>query len=177
MSGAVHRRLRLQTATHLLSILIPGWHVDLDPRAILPFDRSLNVERVDLDSWASALSERLTPAPKNCNPTIFEQRIRRIFYCYPRANRYRFDRTRISDQTRHRPAASRGHGLALRGFAGGISFNSARLVGVDSFQALMLAQRLARQCLTAFIEERGGAFWTRRAAIPCPLMHSSPLDP
>jgi|ERR1700733_6394133 hypothetical protein len=31
-----------------------------------------------------------------------------------------------------------------------------RLVGVDSFQALMLAQRLARQYLTAFVEERGG---------------------
>jgi hypothetical protein len=30
------------------------------------------------------------------------------------------------------------------------------LVGVDSFQALMLAQRLARQYLTAFVEERGG---------------------
>ena len=28
--------------------------------------------------------------------------------------------------------------------------------GVDAFQALMLAQRLARQYLTAFIEERGG---------------------
>jgi uncharacterized protein DUF6968 len=31
-----------------------------------------------------------------------------------------------------------------------------RPVGVDSFQALMLAQRLARQYLTAFVEERGG---------------------
>jgi hypothetical protein len=31
-----------------------------------------------------------------------------------------------------------------------------RLIGVDSFQALMLAQRLARQYLTAFVEERGG---------------------
>jgi hypothetical protein len=31
-----------------------------------------------------------------------------------------------------------------------------RLVGVDSFQALMLAQRLARQYLTAFVEERAG---------------------
>jgi len=31
-----------------------------------------------------------------------------------------------------------------------------RLVGVDSFQALMLAQRLARQYLTSFVEERGG---------------------
>jgi hypothetical protein len=28
--------------------------------------------------------------------------------------------------------------------------------GVDSFQALMLAQRLARQYLTSFVEERGG---------------------
>jgi len=31
-----------------------------------------------------------------------------------------------------------------------------RLVGVDSFQALMLARRLARQYLTAFVEERAG---------------------
>jgi len=31
-----------------------------------------------------------------------------------------------------------------------------RPVGVDSFQALMLAQRLARQYLTAFVEERAG---------------------
>ena len=31
-----------------------------------------------------------------------------------------------------------------------------RPVGVDSFQALMLAQRLAQQYLTAFVEERGG---------------------
>jgi hypothetical protein len=31
-----------------------------------------------------------------------------------------------------------------------------RLIGVDSFQALMLAQRLARQYLTAFVEERAG---------------------
>jgi hypothetical protein len=31
-----------------------------------------------------------------------------------------------------------------------------RLVGVDSFQALMLAQRLARQYLTSFVEERAG---------------------
>ena len=31
-----------------------------------------------------------------------------------------------------------------------------RPVGVDSFQALMLAQRLARQYLTSFVEERGG---------------------
>jgi hypothetical protein len=31
-----------------------------------------------------------------------------------------------------------------------------RPVGVDSFQALMLAQCLARQYLTAFVEERGG---------------------
>jgi hypothetical protein len=29
-------------------------------------------------------------------------------------------------------------------------------VGVDSFQVLMLAQRLARQYLTAFVEERAG---------------------
>jgi hypothetical protein len=28
--------------------------------------------------------------------------------------------------------------------------------GVDSFQALMLAQRLARQYLTSFVEERAG---------------------
>src|ERR1700735_4331302 len=53
MSGAVRRRLRLQTAMHLTSILIPGWRVDLDPRTILPlmFVRSLNVEPVDCDSW------------------------------------------------------------------------------------------------------------------------------
>jgi hypothetical protein len=31
-----------------------------------------------------------------------------------------------------------------------------RPVGVDSFQALMLAQRLGRQYLTAFVEERAG---------------------
>jgi hypothetical protein len=31
-----------------------------------------------------------------------------------------------------------------------------RPVGIDSFQALMLAQRLARQYLTAFVEERAG---------------------
>ena len=31
-----------------------------------------------------------------------------------------------------------------------------RPVGVDSFQALMLAQRLARQYLTSFVEERAG---------------------
>lgn len=31
-----------------------------------------------------------------------------------------------------------------------------RPVGVDSFQALMLAQRLARQYLTAFVVERAG---------------------
>jgi hypothetical protein len=31
-----------------------------------------------------------------------------------------------------------------------------RPLGVDSFQALMLAQRLARQYLTAFVEERAG---------------------
>jgi hypothetical protein len=31
-----------------------------------------------------------------------------------------------------------------------------RPVGFDSFQALMLAQRLARQYLTAFVEERAG---------------------
>ena len=31
-----------------------------------------------------------------------------------------------------------------------------RPIGVDSFQALMLAQRLAQQYLTAFVEERGG---------------------
>jgi len=31
-----------------------------------------------------------------------------------------------------------------------------RPVGVDSFQALMLAQRFVRQYLTAFVEERGG---------------------
>jgi hypothetical protein len=36
MSGAARHRLRLQTAMHLLSILIPGWRVDLDPRTILP---------------------------------------------------------------------------------------------------------------------------------------------
>jgi hypothetical protein len=53
---------------HLLSILIPGWRVDLDPRAILSLDRSSNVEPVDLDGWASVLSEGLTPAPKNCEP-------------------------------------------------------------------------------------------------------------
>jgi hypothetical protein len=31
-----------------------------------------------------------------------------------------------------------------------------RPVGVDSFQALMLAQRLARQYLTSFVEEKAG---------------------
>ena len=31
-----------------------------------------------------------------------------------------------------------------------------RLVGVDSFQALMLAERLARQYLTSFVEEQAG---------------------
>src|ERR1700677_3536943 len=31
-----------------------------------------------------------------------------------------------------------------------------RVGGVGSFEALMLAQRLARQYLTAFVEERGG---------------------
>ena len=50
---------------HLLNILIPGWRADLDSREIPPLDRSLSVEPVDLDSWVSALSERLTPAPKN----------------------------------------------------------------------------------------------------------------
>src|ERR1700727_2043134 len=58
-SGAVRRRLRLQTAMHLPSILIPGWRADLDPRTILPLVlvRSLNVEPVDCDSWLLALSE------------------------------------------------------------------------------------------------------------------------
>ena len=42
--------------------------------------------------------------------------------------------------------------VLLQGF---LSFKP-RLVGVDSFQALMLAQRLARQYLTAFVKERGG---------------------
>jgi hypothetical protein len=32
----------------------------------------------------------------------------------------------------------------------------ARPVGIDSFQALMLAQRLARQYLTSFVGERAG---------------------
>lgn len=38
----------------------------------------------------------------------------------------------------------------------GFLTNHPRPYGVDSFQALMLAQRLARQYLTAFIQERGG---------------------
>jgi hypothetical protein len=59
MSGAVRRRLRLQTAMHLLSNLILGWRVDPDPRTILPFVlvRSFNIEPVGFDSWASAVSE------------------------------------------------------------------------------------------------------------------------
>jgi hypothetical protein len=49
----------LRTAMHLLSILIPGWRVDLDPRTILPLVlvRAFNFEPVGFDSWASAVSD------------------------------------------------------------------------------------------------------------------------
>jgi hypothetical protein len=44
---------------HLLSILIPGWRVDLDPRAILPLDRSLNVEPPKLISVSDTRPRQL----------------------------------------------------------------------------------------------------------------------
>ena len=72
MSGAVRRRLRLQTAMHLLSILIPGWRVELDPRTILPLVlvRSFKFEPVGSDSWASAVSE-IRPDLRACFRVCF----------------------------------------------------------------------------------------------------------